>query len=63
MQKTKKKTNKKKHRRHYPRVYIECLYVKTENSGRELIQLELTYKTGTIGLKKYFGISTDWMLQ
>ena len=48
---------------HHPKVVIECLYIKWENDGRELIQLELTYKTTTIGLKKYLDTTTDWMLQ
>ena len=33
------------------RADIECLYIKRENGGGWLIQLELTYKTTTIGLK------------
>ena len=30
------------HRMHHPRADIECLNIKRENCGRELIQLELT---------------------
>ena len=37
--------------------------VKRENGGRQLVQLELIYKTTTIGLKKYLDTTTDWMLQ
>ena len=37
---------------HDPRADIERLYVKRENGRRSLIQLELTYKTTTIRLKK-----------
>ena len=40
------------HRMNRPRTDIERVYVKRENSGKELIQLELTSKTSTIGLKK-----------
>ena len=46
----------------HPRADIVRLYVKSENSGRELIQRKLTNKTTTVGLKKYFD-TTDWMLQ
>ena len=38
------------HRLHHSRADIECPYVKRENSGRGLIQLELTNKTTTIWL-------------
>ena len=48
------------HRIHHPRADIERHYVKRENDGRGLIQLELTYKTITIGLKKYLDTTTDW---
>ena len=33
------------HRMHHPRADIERLYIKRENSGRGLIQLEFAYKT------------------
>ena len=48
---------------HHPRVDTEHLYVKRENGGGGLIQQEMTYKTITIGLKKYLDITTDWILQ
>ena len=48
---------------HHPRADIVHLYIKRENGGRGLIQLELTYKTTTIGLKKYLDTTTDWILQ
>ena len=41
------------YRMHCPRADIQCLYVKSENGRKGLIQLELTYKTIPIGLKKY----------
>ena len=31
---------------------MERFYIKRENGGRDLVQLELTYKTTIIGLKK-----------
>ena len=51
------------HRMHHPREERERLYAKRENVRRELTQLELTYKTATIGLKKYLDATKDWMLQ
>ena len=47
----------------HPRAELEHLDIKRENSGNGLIQQELTYKTTTIGLKKYLETTTDWMLQ
>ena len=41
------------HRIHHLRADTERLSIKRENGGRDLVQLELTYKTTTIGLKKY----------
>ena len=38
---------------HHPSVEKEHFNVRRENGGRGLIQQELTYKTTTIGLKKY----------
>ena len=51
------------YRMHHPRADIERLYINWENYGRGLIKLRLIYKTPTIGLKKYLGTTTDWMLQ
>ena len=60
-------TNVKKlitcHRMHHPRADIKHLYVKRENGGRGLIQLKLTYKTTTVGIKKYLDTTTHWMIQ
>ena len=42
-----------------PRADTECLNDKRENSGRGLIQLKLTDKSTTMGLKKYFNTTTD----
>ena len=46
----------------HPRTEWERFYVKIENGRRGLLQRELTYKTTTIGLKKFFDTKTDWML-
>ena len=52
------------HRMYHPRAAdTECLYVKRENDRKVLIQLELTYKTITMGLLKYLKYKIDWMLQ
>ena len=50
------------HRIHHPRVDRESLHLKRENSRQGLTQLKLTYKTTTIGLKKYLYTTTDLML-
>ena len=47
------------HRKHHPRANIERLYIKRENGGRSLIQLELANKRTSIGLKKYLDTRTD----
>ena len=47
---------------HHPSANIERLFANGENSGSDLLQQELTYKTTTIGLKKYLHIATDWIL-
>ena len=52
------------HRMYHPKADdIECLYIKRENSGRGLIQLEVIHNTTTIGLKKYLDTTTTWTLQ
>ncbi len=43
--------------------YFQVQFIDRENTERELIQLELAYKTTTIGLKKYLDTTTDWILQ
>ena len=40
------------HRMHHPRTDIERLSIKKENSERDLIQIELSYWTISLGLKK-----------
>ena len=47
---------------HHPRADIKHLYVKRENGGRGLIQLKLTYKTTTVGIKKHLDTTIHWMI-
>ena len=50
-------------RMHHPKADIDRLYIPRNERGRRMIQLELSYKTSTIGLHKYLTTTTDWMLQ
>ena len=49
------KTRKRftRHRRHHPKSNVDCLYVPRNRVGRGMIQLEMSYKTTTIGLAEY----------
>ena len=47
-----------RHWMHHPWDDIEYLYDKKENGRKGLYQLEWTYKTNTIGWKKYLDITT-----
>ena len=51
------------HSVHHPKADIDRLYLPRSNRGRGLTQLELYYKTSTIGLFRYLNLSDDWMLQ
>ena len=51
------------HIMHHPKADIYHLYLPRSNEGRGLTQLELSYKTSTIGLFRYMNSSDDWMLQ
>ena len=51
------------HIMHHPKADIYHLYLPRSNGGRGLTQLELSYKTSTIGLFRYMNSSDDWMLQ
>ena len=51
------------HSMHHPKVDIHRLYLPRSSGGRGLTQLELSYKTSTIGLFRYLNLSDDWMLQ
>ena len=48
---------------HHPKADIHRLYLPRSSGGRGLTQLELSYKTSTIGLFRYLNLSDDWMLQ
>ena len=50
-------------RMHHPKADIDRLYVPRADGGRGMIQLELTFKTTTIGLHKYLSTTKDWILQ
>ena len=48
---------------HHPKSDIDRLYIPRSNGGRGLTQLELSYKTATIGLYRYLHLSSDWMMK
>ena len=50
-------------RRHHPKSDVARLYIPRRRGGRGMIQLELSYKTSTIGLCKYLENTQDWMLK
>ena len=50
-------------RMHHPKDDVDTLYIPRNEGGRGLMQLELSYKTSTIGQHKYITTTTDWMLQ
>eukprot|EP00795_Rhopilema_esculentum_P000152 gene152-9769_t len=49
-------------RMHHPKADVDRLYLPRRQGGRGMIQLELSYKTSTIGLVKYLETTKDWML-
>ena len=51
------------HSMHNSKEDIHRLYLARSDRGRLLTQLELSYKTSTIGLFQYLNLSDDWMLQ
>ena len=50
-------------RMHHPKSDVDRLYIPRKDGGRGMIQLELSYKTSTIGLHHYLESTNDWMLQ
>ena len=50
-------------RMHNPNADIHRLYLPRRSGGRGWTQLDLSYKTSTIGLFRYLNLSDDWMLQ
>ena len=51
------------HRMHHPKADVDRIYIPRNNGGRGLLQLELSYKTTTIGLKRYLENTVDWTLK
>ena len=47
---------------HHPKADIHRLYLPRSSGGRGLTQLELSYKTSTIGLFRYLNLSDGWTL-
>ena len=48
---------------HHPKTDVGRLYIPRNEGGRRIIQLELSYKTSTIGQHRYLTTTADWMLQ
>ena len=48
---------------HHPKADVERLYLPRSSGGRGIVQLELSYKTTTIGQYRYLNLSQDWMLK
>ena len=48
---------------HHLEVDVDRVYIPRHEGGREMIQLELSCKTWTIGQHKYRTTLTDWMQQ
>ena len=49
-------------RAHHPKADIERIYIKRAEGGRGLLQIEATFKTAYIGMKKYLEKTNDWMM-
>ena len=47
----------------HPKSDVDRLYLPRNKGGRGMIQIELSYKTSTIGLSNYLDNTEDWMLQ
>ena len=48
---------------HHPKADVDRLYILRKAGGRGLVQLEITYKTTTIGLNKYLNNKDDYLLK
>ena len=48
---------------HHSKADVGRLYIPKNKERRGMMQLELSYKTSTIGQQKYLTTITDWMLQ
>ena len=47
----------------HPKADVDRLYLPRRDGDRGMIQIELSYRTTTIGMKHYLEFSNDWMLQ
>jgi hypothetical protein len=50
-------------RMHHPKADVDRLYLNRSEGGRGLLQLEIAYKTATIGLSCYLKNSDEWILK
>lgn len=48
---------------HHPKADVDRLYIPRKAGGRGLVQLEITYKTTTIGLNIYLNNKDDYLLK
>ena len=48
---------------HHPKSDVDRFYMPRSKGSRGMIQLELSYKTSTVGLSQYLRNSQDWMLK
>ena len=49
--------------RHHPNADVDRLYIPRKAGGRGPVQLEITYKTTTIGLNTYLNNKDDYLLK
>ena len=49
-------------RTHHPKADVDRVYLPRKEGGRGLIQLEMSYKTTTIGLDTYIQNNYDWVI-
>lgn len=47
---------------HHPKAGEDSFYFPKAQRGRRLIQLEISYKTVTIGVANYLQLSNNWLL-
>ena len=48
---------------HHPQADVDRLYILRKAGGRGLVQLEITYKTTTIGLNTYLNNKDDYLFK
>ena len=47
----------------HPKSDVDRLYLPRSKGGRGLLQVELAYRTATIGMNRYLECTDDWMMQ